>query len=106
MARVSLKRIPRRLPSLVLQAEISHEETSKHPVKLEEFDQRCYQVFEQLRRKLIANQYNWFIIIEPNSGNYFMDEDELVAFQKALEKHPQRIFGFFRLNETGVCGKI
>jgi hypothetical protein len=35
-----------------------------------------------------------------------MDEDELVAFQKAREKYRQGKFFFFRLNQTGICGKI
>ncbi|MBO1351410.1 MAG: hypothetical protein EBE86_030415 [Hormoscilla sp. GUM202] len=54
----------------------------------------------------MAEHYNWFILIEPESGEYFMDEDELVAFQKAREKHPQGKFFFDRLNETGVFGRI
>jgi hypothetical protein len=106
MTKSPLQPSPRRLPNVVSQVEISPQETSKHEAEVEEFDRRCYHIFEQLRPELIENHYNWFIIIEPDSGNYFMDKDELVAFQKALEKHPQRLFGFFRLNKTGVCGKI
>lgn len=105
MTKLLVKRTPRRLPRLVSHGE-TPEETSKQPAELEVFDQRCYQIFAQVSAELIENHYNWFIIIEPDSGDYFMDEDELVAFQKACEKYPQAILGFFRLNETGICGKI
>jgi hypothetical protein len=106
MTKLSLKRTPRRLPRLVSQQTVSLPETSEDQFNHEVFDKCCYQIFEQLRPELIENHYNWFIIIEPESGDYFMDEDELVAFQKARENYPQHQFFFFRLNETGICGKI
>jgi hypothetical protein len=55
---------------------------------------------------LIDNHYNWFLIIEPDSGDYFLEEDELTAYQKARAKYPQGRFFFFRLNETGAYGRI
>lgn len=45
-------------------------------------------------------------MIEPNSGNYFIDIDEEVAAQKAGEQHPNTRLGTFRLNKTGACGRI
>lgn len=106
MTQLPLKRIPLRLPRLVAQRKISPEEISKRQAELKLFKQRCYQIFERVRPELIADYYNWPILIEPESGDYFIDEDELVAYQKAREKHPQGRFLFFRLNETGVSGRI
>jgi hypothetical protein len=55
---------------------------------------------------LIENYYNWFLIIEPDSGDYFIAEEEMSAYQKAVSKYPNSQFFFFRVNETGVCGRI
>jgi hypothetical protein len=46
------------------------------------------------------------LIIEPESEDYFLDEDELSAYHRAREKYPQGKFFFFRVNETGVSGRI
>ena len=46
------------------------------------------------------------MIIEPNSGDYFIDPDEQVAEQKARQKYPSGWLVTFRLNETGAVGRI
>jgi hypothetical protein len=68
--------------------------------------QKARSFFEQVAPELIDDHYNWFIIIEPNSGDYFIDPDEEVAYQKARAKYPSGWVVIFRLNETGTCGKI
>ncbi|MDB9514079.1 hypothetical protein PN499_23035 [Kamptonema animale CS-326] len=64
------------------------------------------EILDRVKPGLIADHYNWFIIIEVNSGDYFIDPDEGVAIQKARQKYPSGWLGIFRLNETGTCGKI
>ena len=49
---------------------------------------------------------NWFLVIEPNSGDYFLDPMEEIAVQKAREKYPQGLIGIHRINETGACGTL
>lgn len=39
-----------------------------------------------MRDELIHNHYNWYITIDVNSGNYFIEEDYLVTFQKFQAK--------------------
>ncbi len=56
--------------------------------------------------ELIDHHYNWLIVIEPNSGDYFIDRDEEIAVQKAREKYPRGMIGIHRLNETGACGTL
>jgi hypothetical protein len=68
--------------------------------------QRCFPVFEQVRDELIDDYYNWFILIEPNSGNYFIDADEDKAVEKARQKYLTGWLMTFRINETGACGMI
>ncbi len=56
--------------------------------------------------ELVKEHYNWFIQIEPESGDYFIDADEEVSFQKARPQHPTAELMVMRLNEMGSCGKI
>ncbi|MDF5710369.1 MAG: hypothetical protein PUP90_22535 [Nostoc sp. S4] len=105
MTQLNSHRQPRR-GRLFPERTISVEEQAKRQAELEAFRQRCRPIFERLRPELIEKHYNWFIVIEPNSEDYFIDPDSLTAVQKALEKHPQAKFFTFRLNETGICGRI
>jgi hypothetical protein len=85
---------------------ISPEELARRETERQERYQLCRPVFEGVRDELITEHYNWFMIIEPNSGDYFVDPDEDVAVQKARQKYPSGILVIFRINETGACGMI
>ena len=105
MTQPSSKRPTRRgriLPKLT----ISPEERARKQAEIKAFRQRCRPIFERLCPELIENHYNWFIVIEPDSEDYFIDRDRMAVLLKALEKHPNAIFFTFRLNETGVCGRV
>jgi hypothetical protein len=54
----------------------------------------------------MSDYYNWFILIEPNSGDYFIDGDEDKAVEKARQKYPTGWLMTFRINQTGACGMI
>lgn len=82
------------------------EELARRRAELDARYQLCRPVFERVRDELIADHYNWFLIIEPNSGDYFIDPDEDVAAQKARQKYQSGWLMTFRINETGACGKI
>lgn len=85
---------------------IPREELARRQAERDAFYQLCYAIFERVRPELIDEHYNWFIIVESNSGDYFIDANEEVAVQKARQKHVRGMLGTFRLNETGACGKI
>lgn len=68
--------------------------------------ERCYPVFEKLRSELIQNHYNWYLTIEPETGEYFLDCNSIANLKKARKKYPHSIFCTFGINETGVSGKI
>ncbi|MBD2500552.1 hypothetical protein [Anabaena azotica] len=68
--------------------------------------QKARVVFDRVCPQLINEHYNWFIVIEPNSGDYFIDVNDNVAEKKAREKYPTGWLVTFRLNETGACGRI
>jgi hypothetical protein len=47
------------------------------------------------------------MVVEPDSGDYFIDSDEKVVMQKARQKHPGTVpLFFFQINETGVSGSV
>lgn len=52
---------------------IPPEELKRRDAEREERYQRCRVVFERVGPELIDKHYNWFIVIEPNSGDYFID---------------------------------
>lgn len=63
---------------------------------------RCKTIFERVRPEWIDDHYNWYMAIEPESGDYFIDADEQVAVQKLHQKYPDEVPQIFRLNETGT----
>lgn len=97
---------PRRVPQRVTPRQISPEQKARIKVESDARYQLARAVFERVRPDLIKEHYNWYITIEPNSGDYFIDEDDMVSLQKLREKHPQGKVVTFRLNETGTCGSI
>lgn len=81
-------------------------QTKNQVVDMIQLHQRGRSIFEKVLPELIATHHNWFILIEPDSGDYFVDIDELNALTKAQQKHPQSVFAIFRLNETGNTGRV
>lgn len=99
-------KIPRRRGRLFPEYTIPPEELARRKTEKEERCQKSLQVFQKVSPQLIEEHDNWFIIIEPNSGDYFIDPDEQIAEKKAREKYPSGWLVTFRLNETGACGTI
>ncbi|MGQ4646572.1 hypothetical protein [Lyngbya aestuarii] len=84
----------------------SPEEKAKLKAAQELLHKQGKLIFEKVRPQLIDEHYNWFIIIEPDSGDYFIDQNQITALKRTREKYPDKLFAAFRLNETGVCGRI
>jgi hypothetical protein len=97
---------PTQLGRIFPQYQLSPEEKAKRKAEQEAFYQRCPPIFERIRSELNENYYNWFIVIEPNSQEYFIDIDEMSVLQKVRQKYPVGTTMMFRLNETGTCGRI
>ncbi len=97
---------PRRIPEKYRKPPISPEEKAKQKAESQARWQRCRPIFERVRDELMATHYNWYIAIAPDSGEYFIEKDQLVAFEKLPTNYPQKLMVVRRLNETGVCGSI
>lgn len=85
---------------------LSLEEQAKAEAKNGLFAQRCREIFWRVYPELVEKHYNWFILIEPESGEYLLAPDEATASQAGHEKYPKSIMLMKRLNETGTCGYI
>ncbi len=85
---------------------IAPEELARRDAEGEAFSDRCEVIFKQLLPQLIDKYYGWYIAIEPDSGDYFIDRNKEVASQKARQKYPNVIHHMFGINETGVSGRI
>lgn len=85
---------------------LSEAELAKRKAEDKAFAQRCREIFQRVYPELVKNHYDWPIMIEPESGDYFVAPDPEIAFQKARQKHPNAKIIEMRLNETGTCGRI
>ncbi|GAB1539842.1 hypothetical protein NUACC21_25090 [Scytonema sp. NUACC21] len=84
----------------------TEEQKVQREAESEEFFQRCKPIFERVKSELIETHYNWYMAVEPDSGEYFVDKGLEVVSSKCREKHPSKAQYTFRINETGVCGTI
>lgn len=105
MNHITSKKVVRRgriFPELT----IAPEELARREAEDEIFYQRCRAIFERVRPEYIESNYGWYIAIEPDSGEYFLDQDNIQAHKKVLEKYPKAKNYVFCLNETGTTGRI
>jgi hypothetical protein len=84
----------------------TEEQHAQWEAEREEFYQRCKPIFDKVKSELIETHYNWYVAVEPDSGEYFIDKDLEVTSQKCREKFPDKIHHAFRINESGACGTI
>ena len=90
------------------------EQKAERAAESEAFYQRCYPIFDRVKPELIATHYNWFIAIEPDSKEYFIDSpwerlrqrDLEVASLQCRATYPGKLHYTFRINESGACGSI
>ncbi len=84
----------------------SEEKKAQWEAEQEAFRQRCQPIFQEVKPKLIKTHYNWYMAVEPKSGDYFVAEDEMEAINMSRHEHPNAPVFIFRINETGVAGTI
>jgi hypothetical protein len=81
----------------------SPEELARIDEEMQALMKRCDEIFEAAKPKLIDDYYDWYMVIEPETGDYFIDKDDKVAEQKANEKYPNARCVVYCVNETGAC---
>jgi hypothetical protein len=106
MTQTTRRKVPRGQPLFPDRPPLSPEEIVRREAENEAFARRCREIFWQVYPELVKEHYNWFIYIEPDSGEYFLDRDRDVARQKAKQKYPTALLMAMCVNETGAVGKI
>jgi hypothetical protein len=84
----------------------SEEEKARRIAERNAFHQRCRAIFDPIHAQLMQKHYGWYVAVEPESGDYFLDADKEMAHNNARQAHPSSIHCVFCLNETGACGRI
>jgi hypothetical protein len=105
MTQLSSNQTPRR-GRVFPERQLSPEEKARRKAEDQIFYQRCRLVFDRVQPELIKEHYDWFIVIEPDSGEYFIDPNEDVARQNARDRFGDTLRLMMRINETGACGRI
>ncbi len=106
MIQTTPRKVPRGTQLLGDRPPLSPEERARRKAEDEAFARRCREIFWRVYPDLVKEHYDWFIYIEPDSGDYFLDRDRDVARQKAKQKYPGALLMAMCVNETGAVGKI
>lgn len=70
---------------------------------IRQFDERGESIYREKLKHLLEPRYNGkFIAIEVNSGEFFMADSVVQAWQKAKNKHPDKIFYFIKVGFPAV----
>jgi len=82
------------------------EQIAQSKAKNQAIYQHCQVIFERVKPQFMETHYDWFMAIEPNREEYFIDKDEEIVIQKLRQKYPESIPVLFKINEIGACGTI
>jgi hypothetical protein len=63
---------------------------------------RSRKIYDKISPDLSKNYPGWYLVIEPDSGDYFLNADSYLAKNDARQKHPKRLFCTFKLIASGV----
>ncbi|BAZ10320.1 hypothetical protein NIES4071_21350 [Calothrix sp. NIES-4071] len=84
----------------------TEERKAKREAEREAFYKRCKPIFDRVQPQYIQTHYNWYMAVEPNSGEYFIDKDEITVMNVCRQKHIYSPFFLFQISKTGVSGTI
>jgi hypothetical protein len=65
------------------------------PEELVRRGQEYYEKF--LRAKLLPEHKGEFVVLDPDTGDYEIDEDEVAAMDRMVAKHPNDVFYILRV---------
>ena len=93
---------------LLTERVLSDEEIARRKAARTLFGDRCRIVFEKLRPQLIEKHYNWFIAVDPDTEEYLIDPSLEGLVKKIRSRYQDGLVKLttYRINETGVCGRI
>src|SRR5215472_10823149 len=72
----------------------------------EELDSICYPVFEKLLGELGERYKGWIVMIEPDTKEYFLGQDDHEILSRACRKYPKGKFFGYRLSATPTVDEL
>ena len=69
-------------------------------VKLHGFVRRAEAIYARVKETLEKEHWGEVVVIEPDSGDYFVDEDRHKAIRNAEEKYPDMLFHMRRIGDN------
>jgi len=94
MSEITLKEARKSLAAIRAKARPKY--SSKTLVRLGE------KRYAELKERLEAKNNNQFVVIEVDSGDYFIDKRHMKALLKARKKHPTAIFYLARIGSAAA----
>lgn len=85
---------------------ISPEIKAEENAKSEQRYQKAKAIFNQLLPNLIEQYYNWYLVINPDTEEYFIEQEYLQVFTRLRQQPEKGKMVIFCLNETAICGQI
>jgi len=69
-------------------------------VKFREFIRKAEAIYASVKKQLEDEHWGEIVVIEPDSGNYFVDKDRRKAMRHAEEKYPDMLFHTRRVGDN------
>ncbi|PHJ67954.1 hypothetical protein VF14_01135 [Nostoc linckia z18] len=58
---------------------------------------RVRQIYDRVYSELVNSYAGWYVAIEPDSGDYFLNVNKALAQEQAKQKNPSRLICTFQL---------
>lgn len=94
MHEITLKEARRKLAEIIAAAQPKYSTA--------ELVRRGEQQYKRICEKLEPQHNNKFVVIEVDSGDYFIDKDSVKATLKAQKKHPETVFYLARIGHPAA----
>ncbi len=69
---------------------------------LRKFADKADEVYAKIKNELESDHWGEFLVIEPDSGDYFLGKDLKEATRKSREKHPDKLMVRLRVGTLAI----
>jgi hypothetical protein len=67
-----------------------------------EFSAKAQNIYKQIKNQLEKDHKDEYVAIEPDSGDYFLGNDQIEVITKAKKKYPNKIFYLIKIGHEAV----
>ena len=75
-------------------------------IKFREFIGKAEKIYAGVKEQLENEHWGEIIVIEPDSGHYFVDKNRRKAMQNAEEKYPDKLFHMRRIGDNPAVTRL